>query len=276
MSKPLLLAQLITDGGLGSGDAIAYVKSGRKLPGMATLSNRGKLLAHKSIGVRPLIEGGKGEGWLKAWMLSEAGGEKALDVAVNAVVLEFWRHWGYTELLFDVECKASNTGVYATYAPSADYLIWDVMGESVGVVLPLDVDTGVRSLMKVRGAKEVDHPKKVWLMHLLDQRYDMPPVEFQRRELIGVTDWQKKPHDELMPGDDIEVTTVHRPHNLGMPPETHAERARGEKTHAEQSRKHDKAGRLTQYGQARAVEKGDLSPTKTPARFKGKRIITEL
>mgnify|MGYP000535901032 CR=1 FL=1 len=290
LSKALLLVQLITDGGLGSGNRVATIV-GDKLPSFGTFADRPKLLKHRSIKCIPLMTSEGKAVNLYEWLCEgiTLGGKEyknrcnELDATVNKVVTDFWAHWKLTPL-FDVECKYEHTGRTAVYFGNADYLIHDIVqgaldgytGESKDFTcLPMDKERGLLSLIKCRGTRGIVHPKQGWLLHLLDSTYPCPAPDYTYSGMIGVNEWKDNPHDVLMPGDHQAKTTVHMPYRSGFLAETHTDRKKDNDTIRKQTTKFKKdRNEGDRFGYALLVEQGKLTDTITPASINGKRVIT--
>jgi hypothetical protein len=225
MSKALLLIQSITDGGMARWDKVAYldVKGDRKkLPSMSTLSNRERLVGHRSVKVRPLTDedvytrmGGNGHVRTKE-------DEEWIDVSVLNHCNTFWGNykvdisegeWTSLQMSMRIEVKYHNTARVASYSNS-DYLLWDCTGTTADGLS--EHHTGETYLVKSRGAKGDDHPKKLWLMHLIsDELSPVPEALYISERPLGLSAYQKSPgkyvEKGMLPGDQEKVETYHRP-----------------------------------------------------------------
>jgi hypothetical protein len=206
MSKALLTVQSITDGGMFSGDRVAVI-SGNK-PSLSTLANRQKMLACREVKKVSLVDNDTKRGLVAV----KKGGE--LDKLCREHIAKFWANYGL-EMPFDIECKYENCGDIAVYFGSSDYII-DVRGLGLGTK---------EYEVKCRGAKESDHPKKLWLLHLLDPKaFPVPAVKFPYTEQVGFNDYLKDKVKyqklEILPGDDLDAVTYHRPFKNGQTFET--------------------------------------------------------
>lgn len=235
LSKALLTVQSITDGGIFSWDRVAHLVEGAKLPGLATLSDRQKLLQHRSLRKVKLTDIDLRE------YLGELDGEspehqtrlREVNRLCRNVVDNFWYRYGL-ELLFDMEIKWENTCSLAAYYGTSDYVLFNTVGNFAKNVDPKDVDTlpldllGTHWLVKCRGARQLQHPKKLMLFHILDPGLcDVPKAFFQYSELLGVKDFQKRHaggrgidfsdiRNLVMPGDDERKTTYHKPYHASV------------------------------------------------------------
>lgn len=203
MSKALLLAQTITDGGLGSLKECLKFKSGNiRKPGFDTLAIRSALKSHRYVEVVPVLSSLQ-----EALELSKDG---KFDPLLKSLVDSFWSTYGLT-FDFDIEAKSDNFGEFAIYFNASDYLVYNMSSEGLQEVV-----------LKSRGAKQDNHPKKVFLRHLADPyHYPLPNPCFEYNQLIGVSEFQKQSEkfieSNLMPGDEQTKLTVHRPKNRAKP-----------------------------------------------------------
>lgn len=248
LSKALLTVQSITDGGMFSNDRVAFIKPGSKLPGMNVLSNRDRLLKHRGVTVGKLSDR---DVW--AWMKQRTpDDERKLDALATEHINEFWGNYGLT-LPFSIECKYENTAKAAVYFASSDYLLY----ETVANQEKTPEKPAKYWLVKTRGAKEDNHPKKLLLWHILDpQRYPVPQPEFKYTELLGVSDFQKHPDPELLPGDEQELVTYHKPHSQGHYLTDEQAWKRYEDTKARTIRRYNRDSLGDYYGVAKKMSQG--------------------
>lgn len=199
LSKALLTKQSITDGGIFDCQNVLYLKPGGKKPSFEKLATRETLTAYRYVRVAPLTDRDVWD-WMKN---RERSDEVAIDTLCTEHINAFWKHYGL-KLAFNIEVKYGNTARSAVYFYAADYLLVDTV----------DADKkGNAYAIRVRGAREENHPKKMFLWHLYDpETTELPSPRFEHTELIGVSDFQKNPHETLMPGDEIEVVTTHKPY----------------------------------------------------------------
>lgn len=208
MSKALLTVQSITDGGMFSGDRVA-VLSGDKLPSLSTLGNREKLIGCRGLKLVPLVDIDTKRS------LIAAGNGADLDKLCREHIDKFWSCYDLT-MPFDIECKYENCGDIAVYFGSSDYII-DVRSLNVK-----DTEGKPKQYeVKCRGAKESDHPKKLWLFHLLSpDTNSVPIVKFPYTSQIGFNDYlkNKSKYQELgvLPGDTLPAVTYHHPFKNGQ------------------------------------------------------------
>jgi hypothetical protein len=236
ISKALLTVQSITDGGMFSGDRVAVINGNK--PGFTRLANRQKMLSTRGIETTNLIDiDTKRE-------LVTTGRGKELDQICKEHIDNFWSRYGL-KMPFDIECKYDNCGDKAVYFGSSDYII-DV--KSLG---KKDYE------IKCRGAKEVDHPKKLWLSHLLDPSHPVPPIAFPYTEIVGFNDYLKdKPKYQklgVLPGDDIESVTYHRPYKNGQTFNDESKLKKFEESKRNAERTWDKTDRSKPFGLAAKV-----------------------
>lgn len=294
LSKAMLLSQLITDGGISSANqVIKLAPSNGKLykPSLATLADRELLLKHRSVNVVPLLVDNNGEPvQIRDWLVEDNMSHykercKKLDLEVNKVVKDFLANWGL-EPLFDVECKYEHTGREAVYFSKADYQIYDVVQGELDKDKPdktkgfchlniPDDEPWILSLSKSRGAHGMEHPKHLWLSHLLrPDVFAIPEGLFEEDRMVMLNQFKKNPGD-LMPGENQTSNSFHMPYSSGRLPETHADRLKDDEAQRKQSAKH-KRDYLegNRYGYAHLAIDGKLTPNVTPPAIKGKRIVT--
>lgn len=211
LSKALLTVQSITDGGMFSYKRVAYL-TGAKKPGFHVLANRERYEAHRSVRVKPLTDK---DVWV--WMLHRTKeDETTLDAICTKHINDFWANYGLS-LPFNIECKYENTSKVAVYFGSSDYLLSEAVGEHGAVV---------KEVLKCRGAKQKEHPKQVWMRHLLDPRNNPVPYPmFHYSELLGVNEYLERPDNfyPQLPGDELDKTTWHRPYTNGETYATYAD-----------------------------------------------------
>ena len=232
MSKALLTIQSITDGGIFTGDRVAVI-TGNK-PGFTVLANRQKMLKHPGLKTISLIDIDTKRELIK----SGKGGE--LDKLCREHIAKFWSNYGL-EMPFDIECKYENCGDVALYFGSSDYII------DVKCFGKKDYE------VKCRGAKESDHPKKLWLLHLLEPAtFPVPPVMFPYTEIVGFNDYLKNKVKyqklEVLPGDDLDAVTYHRPFKNGQTFKGRKDLENFERCENYYSQAWEKEGKNTPYG----------------------------
>ena len=258
MSKALGCVQSITDGGMFDYKKVFTLTEsheGRR-PGFQVLANRERMNSHRSLKRTPLT--------LKdVWTMMKnrtKNDEKELDTLCTEHINKFWKNYGL-ELPFSIECKYENTGKEAVYYGSADYLIYETVGDET-----YDTDEDdIPYLLKCRGAKDKDHPKKLWLWHLLNsEKYANPNSYFEGEELYQVNEFKKNPHDELMPGDGKLFDTLHHPHaHAGRLYDTYEELKQGEDRASKEKRRGVNERVLNpdiRLGLARLIYNGKLKP----------------
>jgi hypothetical protein len=251
MSKALLTVQSITDGGMFSGDRVAVI-TGKK-PSFTTLANRKNLLSHRGLKTVSLIDIQS-----KRALIKNKKGED-LDRICREHIATFWDNYGL-KMPFDIECKYENCGDTAIYFGSSDYII-DI--KSLGV----KKDDKLKEYeIKCRGAKESDHPKKLWLFHLLDPAtFPIPAVKFPYTEIVGFNDYikDKVKYQKLavLPGDDLPAITYHRPYKNGQTFENEERLRKFEEAKRNAERTWEKKDRTCLFGLAARCAKQPYPPS---------------
>lgn len=229
LSKALLTVQSITDGGMFSSDRVATI-TGKK-PGFNTLACRERFLKHRGIKTVKLTDRYIWQ-WMKdALENNDSASKKELDRLCLDHINDFWSNYNL-QLPFDIECKYENTAVEAIYFGSSDYLLSNTA-------------KGKLEEIKCRGAKEKDHPKQQWLRHLLNpDKHPLPNPSFTYTQLIGVNEFlenRKEPaFNYLLPGDEMERTTWHRPYTNGEVYSDYSEYFKVKKAKTEAIRRQEK------------------------------------
>lgn len=253
MSKSLLGIQSITDGVLFSWRRIAYLKTQLKSfakPGFHTLANRERFMNCRNIEVRSLsdvdwhqrfeddikaLEEVKVEffgffifvqnglyriaslflqeylDFVEVLKKCELDSQRELDEAILDHLKTFWGVYDLS-YQYDIESKYGETAREAVYFGTSDYLLHDCVDTNT------KTPEGVNYLIKVRGAKPEDHPKKLWMWHLLNpQKYPLPYPDHKETRLLGVSEFQENPnkYPDKLPGYEVEVSYVHTPHSPG-------------------------------------------------------------
>lgn len=232
MSKALLTVQSITDGGMFSGDRVAVITGNN--PSLSTLANRQKMLKQPGLKTVSLIDIDTKRELIK----SGKGGE--LDKLCREHIAKFWSCYGL-EMPFDIECKYENCGDVAVYFGSSDYFI------DVSCFSRKDFE------VKCRGAKELDHPKKLWLFHLLDPAsFPVPTAKFDYTEQVGLNDYLKDKAKyqalRVLPGDDLDAVTYHRPYKNGQTFETYSNIENFERCERRYEQSWESDGKKARYG----------------------------
>lgn len=211
LSKALLTAQSITDGGMFSKDKVAVIDKTNYPynPGFHTMADRSRFLKHRAIKTEALTPCNVWKMMKAAEIEKDAKGQKAqkdLDKLCLDHINRFWNNYDL-DLPFAIECKYENTALEAIYFGSSDYLLSQTAG-------------GVSEYIKCRGAKEADHPKQLWLKHLLNPaKFMLPNPSFNYTQLVGVNDFlvnnRQPAYEILLPGDEMSRVTWHRPYTNG-------------------------------------------------------------
>ena len=260
LSKALLTVQIITDGGMFCGDRVAVLKN--KTPSLTTLANRERFLSHdRKLKTAVLISDTERD-YLTSLAYEDNSKlepterkdrqifigqehEKA-DNKVLDHVNTFWARWGLS-LPFKIECKWPNAGNKAVWFGSSDYAI--------------DVSeyTDKSPIIKSRGAKQKDHPKQLFLRHLLDSKNNvMPTSRYDYSEILGINDYLQNPDrfPDLLPGDDQTATTFHRPFKNGQTFDTFWEYNNFERNKTDLEKLYDKTDKTELYGLSRMMTNG--------------------
>lgn len=240
LAKPLLVRQLITDGGMYEPWHVAYFAKKGKLPGLNKLSDTRNWLdtknytrKYKSLGDRD---------WkqiitdLKEKPEDRKRVAKELDQLALEHVNEFWSRYGLS-LPFQLEHKADNFFLTAAYWNKGHYAF--------------DTVTGKR-LFKIRGAKDFNDedlkrsPVYELLSNILDGRDDFPQnLEYDHFYLLKIGKYQQAQNskgfanlDNKRPGDQVIESRVARFNNAHFPITDLAEykRLTGRKTHHRKTR----------------------------------------
>lgn len=137
--------------------------------------------------------------------------QRELDEAILDHLKTFWGVYDLS-YQYDIESKYGETAREAVYFGTSDYLLHDCVDTNT------KTPEGVNYLIKVRGAKPEDHPKKLWMWHLLNpQKYPLPYPDHKETRLLGVSEFQENPnkYPDKLPGYEVEVSYVHTPHSPG-------------------------------------------------------------
>jgi hypothetical protein len=215
MSKALQTVQSITDGGMFSADKVSYLrpeKDRNRKPGLHVLADRQRLRKHRCIETKPLFPELKTS--VKEWLVNGTGfydpeRAKVLDQTCLNHINNFWRHYDLA-LPFEIECKYEHTALFAVWRNKGDYFLVHTISQENQFTVP---DIGVvYGVMKVRGAKKIDHPSKQHMLHIAfpEQIPTYNAIGFYE-ELRGVNDYQKanNPEDPCTPGNPILKHVVH-------------------------------------------------------------------
>jgi len=237
LAKALGSAQSITDGGLYSNHLVRFLdlsKSNKDKPGLGVLSNPTNLDKHRNIKVGCLTDHTKFMSMWRELVNLKDPMENANNTAIDneikvmaenldalgtAHINKFWSAYGL-ELPFQVEHKYANTCERAVTFGTSDYLL----------VNPLERDTvtynKLNYVIKSRGAKEVNHPKKLFLLFLAGlatkEEYIKVARNFLYEQRVGVNEWKasEKPgnrYADIFPHDTLIRSTNHTP-NLNHSP----------------------------------------------------------
>ena len=194
LSKALGTAQSITDGGLYSNDSVRFLdlsKSRKDKPGFDTLADPVLLEKHRNIKIGKLHDF---DGFYSKSVLYKKSGlfkelntmNDDLDKTATNHINGFWANYGL-ELPFQIEHKHSNTCVKAITYGSSDYLLWKALTNDTLTY------NGLPYVVKCRGAKAYNHPKKLWLLYLIGEitipEYQAVSLRFRFSQLIGVGEW---------------------------------------------------------------------------------------
>lgn len=214
MSKGLLGVQSITDGVLFSWERIARLKtelSSFRKPSFHTLANRERFMECRNVETTSL----PGGDWYERLRETDKGvlaaSQKELDKAILDHLETFWKVYDL-DYQYGIESKYGETAREAVYFGTSDYLLFDC------VYTDTKTADGVNYLMKVRGAKHDDHPKKLWMWHLLDpDKYPLPYPDYTETSLLKVGEFQQNPekYPNTLPGYEVVREFVHCPHSPG-------------------------------------------------------------
>ena len=230
--KALGCAQSITDGGLYSNKAVRFLdlsKVNKKKPGFNVFANPEDLDSHRNITVGKLTDHAEfvsryhelktaviyvdGVAVDEAAVKAQASWNDDLDTLATRHINNFWRPYGL-ELPFQIEHKHTNTCDSAITWGSSDYLFNN----------PIEPDKtclhGLSYVVKARGAKESNHPKKAWLLLLSGQIdftvYEAVARDFESEERIGINQWKHAQNTKgrlsgLLPADTLFSSSNHKP-----------------------------------------------------------------
>lgn len=265
IGKALALLQAITDGGAYSNDSVRYLKSHLKnfyKPSLHTLSDFDRLNKCKSVGTKKLIP--DFDNFYERAKNDLKQVHKELDAIATTHVNEFWSHYNLS-LPFDIEHKEDNTARRMIYTNASDYLLIDPLKPSYklsindGVISEMyetakfdrvcqskDSDTVLSYNIKVRGARAIDHVKKLWLFYL-GGYINLPNVNFQATSLLGVNEYKQAmkwrvPPDwlaDLLPGYEMIRSSELKPSSNHFPVDSEAEYKHLDLSHAYHLRQHE-------------------------------------
>lgn len=219
MSKALGCVQNITDGGMFSADHVRRLKTENnrltaQKPTFSTFADFRAIDKHKYIEIISILDFEKL--YHKDLVISKYYPEETdLDSLLMTHVKDFWSYYDL-DFTVDIECKQENTSLKSVYLNSSDYLLINPK-KSNEEELPFDLV--IRSdqdlicyyySIKVRGAKQKDHPKKLILFYLAGM-CGKPETEFVYSQMVGFNEWvtyldkemSKNKFYGLLPGDEV-------------------------------------------------------------------------
>jgi hypothetical protein len=265
LAKGLGLVQSITDGGAYSNNSVRYLNPEKfqgKKPSINTLADYRRLNEHRSITTGKLFEDFSEV--YSSLVAGDKNTERLLDDRALEQVNAFWSHYGL-ELPFTIEHKYSNTCKKMTYLNASDYAFIEPVkadkGERIGDV-PYNI--------KVRGAREYNHPKKLvllWMAGLCDK----PEVSFEYEQLVGFNQYKEELKrnriDSYIPmaGETLIKTTVLRPNANFLPKFDLPDYKRRQKVNSQRLRRHTDLsyfGWMKEFGDTFEPDRWEYSVTK--------------
>lgn len=229
MAKALGSHQSITDGGMFSVNQVRFLEPHRKegkRPSMNVLANYDRVNKYRNIRTGSLFDVNDWQNVKRTIWANDGryNPDNLHPINIDTIVLnhvnEFWKHYGLS-MPFAIECKYENTGDFAGYDGSADYMI---VGTAKGERIE-GIEGNV--IIKCRGTKS-GHVKHYHLRDLAIGRYTHvleDGVIVQRYtdtfKQIGVKQYQAngKAYKEqnVMPGDEELFRQFFRPNTNHFP-----------------------------------------------------------
>lgn len=244
INKALGTAMSITDGGAYSNNSVRFLDpslwEGKK-PSLSVLSNYEKLNKQRTINTGKLIA--RFEDFYQRCKNGESKqSHDELDTIATKHINDFWGHWGL-KLEFEIEHKPENTCQRMIVYNKSDYLFLDPIkpDKSCSVEdsrITQIVNYGDRHELtdgevinytpKVRGAKQNDHPKKLWLFVLANIiKLEQTDINFLYEQLVGVNAYiqsangkdprKKQWTNHILPGETLLLETNFNPTTNFLP-----------------------------------------------------------
>lgn len=175
-------------------------------------------------------------------LLSSKQAHDELDAIATNHINNFWSHWGL-KLNFDIEHKPENTSRRMIVYNKSDYLFLDPIKPNKSCTVK---DSRITQIVnysdrheltegevidytpKVRGAKQDNHPKKLWLFVLANIiKLEQNDINFLYEQLVGVNAYiqsangkdplKKEWTEDILPGETLLLETNFNPTTNFLP-----------------------------------------------------------
>jgi hypothetical protein len=208
MCKAMGLVEAVTDGGLYS-TSRRIKNTTAKRPSFHTLSDAIRLERHRNVETFKLFDF---ESIYHRLQQGDKSVRQEMDDKALQHILDFWSAYGL-QMPFKVEHKYENTCRRAVYWGKSDYLLVEpaIIEEENRDLNAEEMVGEIPHQIKVRGAREYDHIKKLWLYYIAGI-HPKPPTKYVYQQLVGINQYKEAVKHKsdwteyLMPGEELTRT----------------------------------------------------------------------